>query len=122
MSRNGGGYQQRYQRLPKRPEISQKNLKPLPKPPELQQSDFHLNENASLAQDQSQDYTLPGEIFTVNVGPPIPDHAGFDDGDGSGEFVQVIVRIRPMLQFEISRGDDYCIKVLDSQNMQLNKG
>lgn len=122
MSRNGGGYQQRYQRLPKRPEISQKNLKPLPKPQELQQSDFHLNENASLGQDQSQDYTLPGEIFTVNVGPPVPDNAGFDDGDGSGEFVQVIVRIRPMLQFEISRGDDYCIKVLDTQNMQLNKG
>lgn len=123
MSKNGtGGYQQRYQRLPKRAEISQKNLKPPPSPSPHYESAHDLTEQGGGHMDNSEDYMIPGDIFTVNVGPPIQDGVGFADGEGAGEFVQVICRIRPMLQFEVSRGDDYCIRVQDSQNLQLNKG
>jgi hypothetical protein len=58
----------------------------------------------------------------MNVGPPIKDQINYGEGDGAGEFVQVVCRIRPMLQFEMSRGDDNCIKVLNEQDLQLNKG
>ena len=33
----------------------------------------------------------------------------------------VAVRIRPMMPFEYNRGDEYCIKIIDENNLQLMK-
>jgi hypothetical protein len=132
MKNPGGGYQQKFQRLPKRPEISNKNIKKSPAGPATNarggdMSDYNLKENVSYQTPDDQLYpdngfTAPPEVYTMNVGPPIKDQINYGEGDGAGEFVQVVCRIRPMLQFEMSRGDDNCIKVLNEQDLQLNKG
>jgi Kinesin motor domain len=126
----GSGYQQKYQRLPKRPDASSKTLKHNPAGPRTtnhDDSDYHLNEHVSYNQSESgigmdQGFTAPPQLHSMNVGPPMNGQVTFGDADAAGEFVQVVCRIRPMLQFELSRGDDHCVQVLDTQNLQLNKG
>ena len=128
MSKKGGGYQQKFQRLPKRPEVPPKPAKYTPGSPTQEEEDYNLNEHASYQQtepgysDPGTVWTAPPEVYTMNVGAPIRDQINFAEGEGAGEFVQVACRIRPMLQFEVARGDDYCIKVINDQDLQLNKG
>ena len=43
---------------------------------------------------------------------------GNDDGVG-GESVKVALRIRPMNSMEFSRGDEYCIKVINDKACQI---
>lgn len=134
-------YQQKYQRLPKRQELSTKTLKrntpggptdtakfPLSQPmtrPTVS-SDYNTNENIEYEMGDysgmggGTNFTAPPETYTMNVGLPVEGPNVFMEG--AGEFVQVVARIRPMLQFELARGDDYCIKVIDQQTLQLNKG
>lgn len=126
----GNSYKERYQRLPKRDAASLKTIKKLPSTKKeyiTDDNEQNINEDISyqnsINMNQTEPvFTAPPEKYTMNIGLPASDQINFNNGEGAGEFVQVVVRIRPMLQFEISRGDDYCIKTLDSQNMQLNKG
>jgi hypothetical protein len=79
MKNPGGGYQQKFQRLPKRPEISNKNVKKSPAGPATNarggdMSDYNLKENVSYQTPDDQLYpdngfTAPPEVYTMNVGP-----------------------------------------------------
>ena len=128
MSKSAGGYQQKFQRLPKRAEVSAKTLKKSPGGVSAEGGDYNLNEHVSYQQsdqgysDTGAMFTAPPEVYTMNIGQPVKDQINFAEGDGAGEFVQVVCRIRPMLQFEVARGDDYCTKVVNEQDLQLNKG
>lgn len=130
MSAKGqGGYQQKFQRLPKRPEMSTKSLKTKPAGPVTNhdESDYNLNEHVSYDGSDANlgmggGFTAPPQVYSMNVGMPLGDQNNFNSDDGAGEFVQVVCRIRPLLQFELSRGDEYCVKALDPQNLQLVKG
>lgn len=128
-SKPQGGYQQKFQRLPKRPDMSSKSIKIKPAGPITmnEESDYNINEN--VAYHASEDnlmtgggFTAPPQMYNMSVGAPLGDANDFGADDGAGEFVQVVCRIRPLLQFELSRGDDYCIKAIDSQHLQLIKG
>ncbi len=46
--------------------------------------------------------------------------ANFIDNTDGGESVKVALRIRPMSQLELSRGDEYCVKVLNDRSVQLS--
>ena len=46
--------------------------------------------------------------------------ANFIDNTEGGESVKVALRVRPMSQLELSRGDEYCIKVLNDRSVQLS--
>lgn len=124
-----GGYQQKFQRLPKRPEMSTKSMKTKPAGPITanDESDYNINEHVSYDGSEANlgmgdGFTAPPQLYNMNVGMPLGDQANFGADDGAGEFVQVVCRIRPLLQFELSRGDEYCVKALDNQNLQLIKG
>jgi hypothetical protein len=128
-TKGSGGYQQKFQRLPKRAEISSKSLKPSPagKGNANDMSDYNINEHVSYNQSEADlgfdnGFTAPPQVYGMTVGVPLSDQPNYNDDDGAGEFVQVVCRIRPLLQFELSRGDDYCIKALDPQHLQLVKG
>jgi hypothetical protein len=43
----------------------------------------------------------------------------FNMDDSEGESVKVALRIRPMNNLEVSRGDENCAKVLSDSSLQL---
>jgi hypothetical protein len=53
------------------------------------------------------------------MGPTTMPKVMFSDDPAVGENVKVAIRIRPMLPFELNRGDDYCTKRPDANNIQL---
>lgn len=59
----------------------------------------------------------PTQLMTYDV--PEQRYANFIDNEG-GESVKVALRIRPMSQLELSRGDEHCLKVLNDKSVQLS--
>jgi hypothetical protein len=43
----------------------------------------------------------------------------FNINDSEGESIKVALRVRPMNNMELSRGDENCVKVLNDSNTQL---
>lgn len=65
----------------------------------------------------------PGDYFPeqdMMMNSPEMKFGTFIDNTEGGESVKVALRIRPMSQLELSRGDEYCIKVLNDRSVQLS--
>lgn len=67
-------------------------------------------QTSSKASEPKPDPEATESEFSYN--PDEPSTAG-------GESVKVALRLRPMNNAEVSRGDTHCFKIIDRQNCQL---